>query len=339
MSDFTPETTLPPFKNRKTLLVIFGVIQLCFGALCALLTALMVMGAMAALAMGEEAAKQGLQTGSMLTGVVVYGLIASWFISMGYGSLNARRWARSLTLAANWIGLVCGGLGTSSMLFFMPDMMAQMEQQGAMPPGFGNIMAATMVAFAAFFYILVPGTLLLVYGGKNVKATCEYLNPAPSWTDACPLPVLIQTVLLGGYAIGVLCMVAYDWATPFFGAILSGFPGAIAILSISFSCAYLARGCYRLQLGAWWGAVALFLFWSISAFITFLQKDLMDLYFAMGMPEAQLELIRPVIEGGAMQFVMLWAIPVWVAGILAFFAYTKRYFDVTASEAIRPSSV
>lgn len=327
MDDFTPNTSYPPFKNRKTLLVVFGVIQLCFGVFCALLTVLMVVGMVGVFAMGEEAAQQGLQAGSLVIAAAMYCLLASWFISMGYGSLNARRWARSLTLAVAWIGIMCGVLGAANMLFFLGDMLTAMESQGAMPPGSGGFMAGIMIGFMLFFYVLLPGTLILVYNGKNAKATCELLNPSPSWTDACPLPVLIQTILLSGYSIGVLMMGAYNWATPFFGTILTGVPGAFAILSISICCAYLAWGCYRLRMKAWWGTVALILFWSISAFATFLQYDLMRFYSAMGMPEEQLEMMRPMVEGTGMQSVMSWGILVWVAGILAFFLYTKRYFE------------
>ncbi len=52
----------------------------------------------------------------------------------------------------------------------------------------------------------------------------------------------------------------------------------------------------------------------------------MDFYTAMGMPEVQLEMIRPMVEGGAMQTFVLWATPLWLVGILGFFVYTKRYF-------------
>lgn len=316
----------PPDKDRSTWLVAFGVIQLCFGLLSGLLTVLMVVMAIAAVTMGPQAVEQGLQAGPMLTGAVVYGLVAAWFISVGYGSIKARRWARSLTLAVSWLGLVGGGAGAVGMFFFMGDMIKAMESQGQMPPGFGQTMAAIMVGTVFTFYVIIPGILLLFYSGKNVKTTCEYRNPEPSWTDACPLPVLIQVVLLASYAVGILSMAGYRFATPFFGITLTGVTGAIAILSISLCCAFLARGSYRHQPMAWWGTVALVLFWGASAFVTFVRGDLMAFYTAMGMPEVQLEAIRPMLEGGAMQNFVLWATPLWLVGVLGFFVYTKRYF-------------
>jgi len=327
MSEFTAAPNTPHFQNRTTLLVTFGIIQLCLGLLAGLLATLIIVAGLATIAMmGEAAEQQGMQADSIAMGGLLYGLIGAWFISMGYGSFKARRWPRSLTLAASWIGLVCGGLGTITMLFFMGDMMEQMERQGGMPPGSGKIMAVTMFLFSFVIYILIPGTLLLVYGGKNVKATCEYTSPEPSWTDACPLPVLIQVILLGSYSVLILSMAAYHWAMPFFGTVLTGIPGAVAILSFSFCCAVLARGCYRLQPLAWWGTVALVLFWGTSAFVTFSRGNLMELYTAMGMPEAQLEAMRPLIEGGTMQSIVLWATPLWGCLLLGFFLYTKRHF-------------
>lgn len=316
----------PPDKDRSTWLVAFGVVLLCFGGLCTLLTAMLIFMAIAALTLGPQAVQQGLQFGPMVTGALVYGILAGWLIAMGYGSIRARRWARSLLVATSWLGLVCGGAGTIGMFVFMGDMFAQMEQQSQMPPGTGHIMTLLIYGFAVTFYIIIPGTLLLFYSGRNVKATCEYRNPEPSWTDAVPLPVLVQVVLLASYAVGILSMAGYRFATPFFGITLTGVLGAIAILSISLCCALLARGCYRLQPAAWWGTVALVLFWGTSAFVTFVRGDMMEFYEAMGMPEAQLKTIRPLLEGGSLQSLVLWATPLWLVAIMGFFVYTKRYF-------------
>lgn len=322
-------TPAPPDKERSTWLVAFGVVLLCFGGLCALLTAMMIFMAFAAVTLGPQSAElQGLQAGSMVTGAIIYGALAAWFISMGYGSIRARRWARSLVVATSWLGLVCGGGGTIGMLFFMGDMFKSMEGSGVgqIPPGLGQVMYPVMFATMLTFYVIIPGILLLFYSGRNVKATCEFRNPNPSWTDAVPMPILIQTIVLAFYAVGILSMAGYRFATPFFGMTLTGFPGAIAILSISLCCALLARGCYRLQLMAWWGTVALVLFWGTSAFVTFVWGNIMDFYAAMGMPEVQLATIRPMVEGGAMQTFVLWATPLWLVCILSFFVYTKRYF-------------
>lgn len=134
------DTPAPPEIDHSMWLVAFGVILLCFGGLCALLVAMMIFMAFAALAMGPQAELQGLQAGPMVTGAVVYGALAAWFISMGYGSIRARRWARSLVVATSWLGLVCGGAGTISMLF-MGDVFKAIEgkETGQVPPGLGQI--------------------------------------------------------------------------------------------------------------------------------------------------------------------------------------------------------
>ncbi len=43
---------------------------------------------------------------------------------------------------------------------------------------------------AAIVLIGAPIVWIIFYSRRDVRLTCEWRNPKPSWTDACPLPVL-----------------------------------------------------------------------------------------------------------------------------------------------------
>ena len=104
----TNENTIPvPYKDRKTGLAVFGAIQIAMGALCALFVPLMIMGMLVA-AVKDKGADEALSMRAMIPGLLVYVLLAIWFIWMGIGSILARRWARALCLVASWLWLISG---------------------------------------------------------------------------------------------------------------------------------------------------------------------------------------------------------------------------------------
>ena len=97
MSDHMRIPPQPPAVDRHTRLIALGVVQLCFGALGALLTLLILFGMVTMLAMDPaSAAAAGMSPRLTLMGMAVYGAMAAWFLTMGVGSILARRWARAL---------------------------------------------------------------------------------------------------------------------------------------------------------------------------------------------------------------------------------------------------
>lgn len=325
MNGQTRIAPLPPVKDRRTRLIALGVVQLCFGALCALFTVLIIFSMFAMRALGQETAA-GMNPQMALMGMVFYCAIAAWFITMGVGSILARRWARALILTSAWIWLACGISGTVFLGMMMGDMFDMMAANGQTPPGFAQAMKISMIVFSAVFYVAFPGALVLFYRGAYVRATCEYRNPAPSWTDACPMPVLAHVLLFVTLSVSMLLMGAYNWALPFFGVILSGPGGAAAAIAVAGLSAGLAWGAYKLKPAALWGSAALVLAWGGSAFVTFIRADLMEFYEKAGVPPQQLDMMRPLLETGGFQKPMLIGIPLWVVALLALLIYTKRYY-------------
>ncbi len=100
-----PTTSSPfPYKDRKTGLIIFGVLTMGIGGLVALLVPLMIFSAtMSTKELGSD------QVGKIVgPAIAFYGLLAVVLIWLGIGSTMARRWARALLLIFSWTWLILG---------------------------------------------------------------------------------------------------------------------------------------------------------------------------------------------------------------------------------------
>ncbi|MCC6694290.1 MAG: hypothetical protein IT365_01540 [Candidatus Hydrogenedentes bacterium] len=314
------------FRDFTPGLIIFGILELLFGGLCALLALLMVVNILLSSAIETPGAPMNAQM--MVPGLLFYGLLAAWFITMGIGSMLARRWARTLVLVSSWVWLICGIAGLIAMVAIMPAMMGQMGSAERMPQGFATVMMAFMYGFLLFFYILIPGALVLFFGNRNVKATCEFKDPVVRWTDHCPLPVLALCLLFAIWGGSLLMMGSYGWIFPVFGHIVSGAPGAILCLALATAFGVAAWGAYRLDIRAWWGALILFAVWFASLSVTFIHVGFvgyMDaLYERMSLPPAQMDMVRGLMasRGSALAGFGV----VWCVAFLGYLFYVRRYF-------------
>jgi hypothetical protein len=314
------------FKDRKTGLVVFGILQIILGGFCALMLPFMVMGMIASAALRNSSAPP-VNVSMMIPGILFYVLAAVWFIWMGIGSVKARRWARALILVSSWLWLICGICGLIFMLLLMPDMYDWMGRSGQMPPGVVAIMKYVMMGFMTVFYVIIPAVLVLFYGSKNVKATCEFRDSQVRWTDKCPLPVLAASLLFGVWAVSMLSLGACRWTVPFFGSIATGIKGAAIALVGMLLFGYVARGLYKLSIKAWWSAVLLTILWALSTAITFSRVSLLDFYQKMNFPQQQLDIIKQYGMPDTSTMVLFFGL--WVVGFLAYLLYTKKYFAPT----------
>ena len=322
MTDHEQTVQGSAFNDRKTGLVAFGILQIIFGGICALTVPLMIVGMIASTVLEDSSAPMSVSRA--IPAVLFYVLLAVWFICMGIGSIKARRWARALVLVSSWVWLIGGLSGLIFMLLFMPDMYDQMAKTEQIPQEMAVIMKYVMTGFMIVFYVIIPGLLVLFYGSKNVKATCEFRDPHVRWTDKCPLPVLALSLIFGFCAFSMSFMGSYGWAIPFFGFILSGITGAgVAMVAILLS-AYVAWGTYKLSIKAWWCSVLLTVAWALSAGITFSRVSMWEFYEKMNFPEQQMEIMKHygMPQGSTMA---LFA-GLWVFGFLGYLLYTKRYF-------------
>lgn len=321
MTDNQGQWQYPVFIDRGPWMIFFGILMIILGGVCALMAPLMLIAMIAAENIGGA---QQMQPGAMITAALFYLALAAFFITMGIGSVTAKRWARALILVISWLWLVTGIIAFIVVAFIVPDIFDQIGKSGDVPPGADAIIKYITLAIMSVIYLLIPGALVLFYGGKNVKATFEYRDPKIRWTDKCPLPVLALTVIFAFGAFGMLMIVFYNFAVPFFGIILSGAPGAAIIGMYSLLLIYLTWGTYKLKPGAWWTAAAFVLVTGISAILTFSRVDLMEFYETMGYPEEQLELMRQFnfIQGRDMVVFLAVSFILW----MGYLVYTRKFF-------------
>ena len=309
---------MPPvteFKDRRTGLIVFGILEILLGGLCALLVPLMALGqVLSARTLGGAPNLR-----MAIPGMLTYAMLAVAFVWLGIGSIRCRRWARALMLIWSWSWLVTGVIAISLLLFIAPSMM-----QG-LPQGAKTVALLVAGVIWTTIFIIIPAVLVVFYQSRHVKATCEARDPVARWTDACPLPVLAVSVFLGAGAVMMLAMpLGYGGVLPCFGILLSGLPGTAACVLLAVLWAYLAWAWYRLQPVAWWLTLALFLVFSVSNFITFWQVDLMDMYRLMGYPPEQIAMIEKFsfLTGKT----MVW----WSAGfmlpLIGYLLWVQRFF-------------
>jgi hypothetical protein len=282
-----PRKPAAGYEDRLGGLVAFGIIEILMG-LGACVMGLLIFFVSATLMKDQAAPPKA--------GILLYLVIGALLIWLGIGALLARRWARALNLIFGWFWLVVGLVAGATLLFTLPSMLDHMGQS---LPGSGEsrfVKWFTLVfvgLFSLVFYVLIPGAMVLFYRSPHVKATCEARDPKTRWTDRCPLPLLALSLMYGfGVLFLLIFMPAYGFIFPFFGTLLSGAPGALAVGVTALLVAYSSIGFYRLQSLAWWVALGISLVGFASSFVTFSQIGLLEIYQRMGFPAQQIEAIR-----------------------------------------------
>jgi hypothetical protein len=317
---------LPDYKDRSTGLVIFGILTLLLGCLAGLFVTLMLFGQMMA---AKAPNAPPVNHAAMLQGMAVYGLLAVALVWLGIGSILARRWARALLLIFSWSWLIVGIFITAVMPFFMAKVFANLPPnagtgQPAMPPAAITVMVVTMTLFFGVFFVLVPAVWTFFYNSRHVKATCEARDPAPRWTDACPLPVLGFSLWTWVAVPMMLVMALTGFAVmPCFGVFVSGLPGALFCLVIAAVWGVAGWWLYRLDARGWWLILIAMVLFMVSALLTYAHHDISELYQLQGLPQAQIDQIQKMglFTGNRMGwFTALGALP-----FLGYLLFIKKY--------------
>jgi len=315
------------FKDRKTGLVVFGILTALMGGLCALMALGMAFMVFHPPDLANGAPPPSPQAMALV--VVEYVFFAVALVWLGIGSMMARRWARALLLISSWSWLLVGVLAMGMMAFALPHLMeatrsAAPAGQPALPASANAIiLVITMTVFSVMF-VLLPAVWVLFYQSKNVKATCEALDPVSRWTDRCPLPVLAVSLWLTFSAVMMLVMsLAYRGVIPFFGMFVVGPLGSALYVLIGIVWAYSAWVLYKLDRRGWWLIVVSFTVFAISGFITYCYHDLNELYSLLGYSEAQLEQLQKFnfLKGQS----MAWFTLVFTAPFLGYLFYIRKF--------------
>ena len=319
--------TVLDFKNRRTGLIVFGILEIVLGALAALLIPLMIFGQV----MAAQVTHDPTPLRQIIPGVVIYGIVAAVLVGLGIGSCKLRRWARALSLIVAWSWLAVGVISMGMMAFLLPSILkaAPVPQGQALPQSAMLVVMVVTMLFMGVLFVVVPGILVMFYQSRHVRATCEAQDPSPCWTDACPLPVLAMSLWLG---LGALSMLALPLSTngvlPLFGRLLSGVAGSLCCVGFAALWAYCAWAVYRLRAVGWWLGLISICVMTASTWVTFTQIDLLEMYRVMGYPERQIEAMKQfsfLRSHGMAYFSLVGAIP-----MLGFLLFVKRYFRPSA---------
>ncbi len=319
---FEPTTPPPPaaetYRDRGGALVAFGV----FDLLLALCSFLLVVFLLVGSRLHPANMPPGYAPPNLAFASVIYLLAAVAWGWLGAGSILARRWACSLSLAAGWLWLVIGAISGIFLFVFMPrvfDAMPAMPQAGVRAGVMG-----CLALFWALGFILLPLGYVLFYGSRNVRATCAARDPRPRWTDRCP-PAVLPLVVLAFVSVPALAVSSLHPAFPAFGSTLVGPPAAIAFLVLAALEVAVAWGLYRLLPAAWWGRLALWLFSSGSSAFTFYRGiDWQKILRATGQPDNPA--MGQMMTGVLHDPLFLATLALTACGCLGYMLWIRRYF-------------
>jgi hypothetical protein len=318
------ELPTPPYKDRKTGLIVFGIFQVLLGVLAICLLLFMVA---AQLTIGRRPATA--PAPSLLPSILIFLTFGVSLVWLGIGSMMARRWARALTVCLSSLALVSGAIVSVALFWIVPGMDAAMRagaaQSGQPMPASALVIAkVAIVGMALLFYVIIPAGLLLFYRSRHVKLTCEALDPVPRWTDRCPPPVLaVVLVQIIGAASMLMTLASYGSAFPLFGFLLHGIAAKAVYIGFALVSLWLARGFYRLERWALWSYMTFVGLVGLNSIITFTGKRLWTFYEASGMPAAQVQQMQ------TMPFVsaFVWLGSAGALAIVGYLVWLRRYFQ------------
>jgi hypothetical protein len=320
------------FKDRKTGLIVFGALTILMGCFCGLSVLLMIAAPM--LAAKSASPPPPPPPHVTMFGAAMYGGMAIALIWLGIGSIMARRWARALLAIWSWSSLLFGVFAVVIMAIWVPRFNAAMS--ATQPPGQAPASAQFVVMliiflFSGIMFVLLPLLWALFYGGKNVKATCEALDPVVRWTDRCPLPVLAMSLWLGFGALTMLLGATIRNATPFFGMLLSGWPGTVFFVFLALLWSYSAWALYHLDRRGWWIIFSAMILFCISNVITYSRHDLGEVYALMGYSTEQIAAVQKLGFMGT--GLMIWSSLITVP-FLGYLWYIRKFLPSRPTDAL-----
>lgn len=254
--------------------------------------------------------------------VVVYGSVMLFFVVMGVATIRAKRWARALMNAFCWLWLIFGVFTSFVLAAVLPRTVMRV---GQLPQGAIIIAIVFVCCIVAFFMILVPGVLLLVYGNAGVKATCERRDPKTSWTDRFATGPLLLLVLVVIGLVSDLWIAATHPMFPAFGKYLTHAPGAVAFIITAVWRGFLARECFYLRRRGWTLVLLTFVLSFTATIVTLLRADLSAAYRDAGYSTAVIAQSTAMLRNPAYVAVL---IGIMVATVV-FVISMRKYFTVS----------
>jgi hypothetical protein len=324
-------TSAPPgHRDRSGLLTFFGVVEILIGALCAVFAGLVTLAVSMATRTGGGPGP--VASASLLwINLVVYAAAAAFLITMGVGTMRAKRWARVLMLLASWPMLITFVFATAWIVVLVPSLMAR--SPGVSPETAWVAMIVIVVVSALL--ALVPLSFILVYSGRNVRATFESRDRTPSWVDGRPMPILGLAVAMWVCGAGSLLALPRGM-TAVFGLILTGWPAVVVVLLQAFVWFWLGRQIYWMTRGGWWANVVLVTLGHLSGWVTF-RRIGWERLIALYSGEQAVRAIDPSMMA-MMRGMMLWVTPLSLVLWLATLLWLRRRYYHAEGDPLRSTA-
>lgn len=322
MSEIAPAAGVP-LRDRSRALIGWGWVLIVSGALCAMLVGLMALSLVASLA----APNPTMPAGPLVINAVLYLAIAALLVTLGVGSIRARRWARTLTLIVAWVWLSMGVLMLVSIFFLLPAMVPPGSVPGAM-----TCVLVGMSLAIALFLIALPLLLILFYRRDDVRRTLEARDPVPGWTERLP-PSLLAIVLLLAFG-GVVTLVTpfFVRAIPIFGQVLTGLPAVLVLVFMAAISLVLAVAVWRRSPAGWWGLMALQVV-GIANALTFRSTDMAAYLRESGYATSQISTAQVV--DFMRSPLLLVTVGVTFVATTAFLISVRRHFTRLSAAGVR----
>ena len=286
-------------------MIFFGLLQLGLGLLSLLLFGFMVV-TFTVIANAHQPGMPAVQPRAMIFSGAIYVVFGALLVTLGIGSMLARRWARDLSLLVSIAWLILGTFTTLFMAAVMPRFMPQTAP---------TFVVTCMIVMFAIFGIAIPLSLVLFYRSPNVHATCLALDPVPRWTETVPLPLLGLALWTAFHGVAMLGTSAYA-VLPLANDVLTGAPAVAIFVALGAVLLYVAWGLYRRSMVAWWIGIAYGVLVLAYSAIVFPRVDYNKVFAAMHVPKTP----------GMPDFTGFYSNPVLLALIGLFYLVYFGYF-------------
>lgn len=243
-------------------------------------------------------------------------VVTAWAITLGFGSVALKRWARALSLAYHYMKLFFGIPNFVIAAVYAPHFFQTMPTQD-IPTNMVSLFETISLLVVLFIFVGFPLLMVGLYGGRHGKAICDYYHPQPDWTDKCPFPVLLAIFFFAYAALGsIQILLLSSFTFPLMGVVCTGISAVLVMAGISFLNGWLAYGLYTMKKGAWVGSLPMTIAGTIVIIVTVVRRHgpytRMSL---MGLPEdfySQLNAILPYYT------VMIAAIMLWMIVLVCY---------------------
>ncbi|MBN1681132.1 MAG: hypothetical protein JW966_12670 [Anaerolineae bacterium] len=281
------ESEAPGYADRSRMLRIFGGAILLLGITAAFIGPLEVQ-AFYLFIEGGPFHYEGFRFGSFVFAYITaqtagYYAIAAVCIPLGYAHLKLQRWAGAAMLTLLWFWMLAGfPLTVILYLMFLTSKATSIA---------GVVLTLPL---NVVLYPVLPWLLIRFYQGRAVQQTFARSSPAPSWLERIPLRVRVVCVILMLYIVALYSLVLVNGVFPWFGVMLTGTTGILALDVAMLALAGLIWGLAHRFALAWWLALLDFGLMTLSTLITFSRYTYRETLAAMALPPHEMEWFQDI---------------------------------------------